>query len=200
MAALGVGIGFGLQEIIANFISGLILLIERPIRVGDIITVGDTGGTVEKINIRATTVINWDRQAILIPNKDFITQKLTNWTHNDQYMRRKLRVGVAYGSDVEQVLRILEEVVKEHPKVLRDPPHRIWFDGFGDSSLDFDIWFFARIDEGKPVMTELNTKIYQRFEAEGISIPFPQRDLHIKSMPEGEGLAGLLDPREDART
>jgi len=200
IAAASVGIGFGLQEIIANFISGLILLIERPIRVGDIITVGDTGGTVEKINIRATTVVNWDRQAILIPNKNFITQNLTNWTHNDQYMRRKLLVGVAYGSDVEQVLRILDEVVKEHPKVLRDPPHRIWFSGFGDSSLNFDIWFFARIDEGKQVMTEINTKIYQRFDAEGISIPFPQRDLHVKSMPDAEGLAGLLDRREDART
>jgi len=184
LAAASVGLGFGLQEIVANFVSGLILLFERPIRVGDIITVGETGGTVEKINIRATIVTNWDRQTIIVPNKNFITQNLTNWTRNDQIMRRRVPVGVAYGSDVEKVLKILHDVAEGHEKVVKDPPPRIWFEQFGESSLDFEVWVFCPVSEGKQVMSDLRARIYARFEEECVEIPFPQRDLHLRSIDD----------------
>jgi small-conductance mechanosensitive channel len=197
LAAASVGLGFGLQEIVANFVSGLILLLERPIRVGDVISVGETGGTVEKINIRATIVTNWDRQQIIVPNKNFVTQNLINWTRNDEIMRRKILVSVAYGSDVEKVLRILTEIVEGHPQVRKDPQPRIWFENFGESSLDFEIWFFALVTEGKPIMTAIRTEIARRFAEEGITIPFPQRDLHVKSAPDTDALAALLERRQD---
>jgi potassium efflux system protein len=196
-AAVSVGLGFGLQEIVANFISGLVLLFERPIRVGDIITVGETGGTVEKINIRATTVTNWDRQTIVIPNKNFITQNLTNWTHNDRIMRATVNVSVAYGSDVEKVLKLLNDLVAEHPKVLKDPPHRIWFQGFGASSLDFLVWCFTQIDDRLKTASELRVQIYAKFKEEGIVIPFPQTDLHIKTGAEDAALGALLEKRKE---
>ncbi len=195
LAAASVGIGFGLQEIIANFVSGLILLLEQPVRVGDIISVGDTGGTVEKINIRATVVTNWNRQQIIVPNKNFITQELTNWTRNDDLIRRVISVGVAYGSDVPKVLRILKEIAEGHPAVVKDPPARIWFEAFGASSLDFEVWCFIRISEGKQAMTEIRTQIADRFAKEGIEIPFPQRDLHIRTMPDDAMLGGMLERR-----
>jgi potassium efflux system protein len=197
LAAASVGLGFGLQEIVANFVSGLILLLERPIRVGDVISVGETGGTVEKINIRATVVTNWDRQQIIVPNKNFVTQNLINWTRNDEIMRRKVLVSVAYGSDVEKVLRLLREIVDNHPKVRKDPEPRIFFENFGESSLDFEVWLFAPVTEGKPVMTEIRTEITRRFAAEGIEIPFPQRDLHVKSAPDADTLAAMLERRRD---
>ena len=192
-AAVSVGIGFGLQEIIANLVSGIILLLERPVRVGDIITVGTTGGTVEKISMRATMVTNWERKTIVIPNKDFITQSVTNWTHLDQITRRTLEIHVAYGSDVGNVLKSLNEVVIGHEHVLKDPAHRVWFSGFGDSSLEFTIWFFTLIDHGFDTITELNQRIYERFGDDGVTIPFPQRDLHVKTMPDAAAMAGLLD-------
>jgi potassium efflux system protein len=195
LAAASVGLGFGLQEIVANFTSGLILLVERPVRVGDIITVGDTGGTVDKINIRATAVTNWDRQQIIIPNKEFITQRLTNWTRNDENVRRKITVGVAYKSDVAKVLRLLREIVSNHPKVLKDPETKFWFDDFGDSSLNFEIWFFAPVWEGKAAQTELRETIHRRFKEEGVEIAFPQRDLHIRSVDEPEAMAALLESK-----
>jgi len=209
VAAASVGLGFGLQEIVANFISGLILLLERPVRVGDIISVGDTGGMVEKIMIRATVVTNWDLQEIVIPNKDFITSNVVNWTLNHNLMRRKVQVGVSYGSDVEQVLRVLREEVDRHPKVVKEPPPRVLFEGFGNSSLDFEIWAFAPIQEGKAAMSELRTAIHRRFREEGIEIPFPQRDLHLRTVdgeaarglrglpPGPEPEAGAADPGED---
>jgi len=195
LAAASVGLGFGLQEIVANFISGLILLVERPIRVGDIITVGDSGGTVEKINIRATTVTNWDRQQIIIPNKSFITENLTNWTRNDEIMRGKVAVGVSYGSDATKVLQVLHDIVEHNEKILKEPPARIWFMGFGDSSLNFEVWFFSTVDDRFPVMTDLRARIHARFAEEGIEIPFPQRDLHLKSIDDPESLAALLERR-----
>jgi potassium efflux system protein len=197
LAAASVGLGFGLQEIVANFVSGLILLLERPIRVGDVISVGETGGTVEKINIRATVVTNWDRQQIIVPNKNFVTQNLINWTRNDEIMRRKVLVSVAYGSDVERVLRLLREIVESHPKVRKDPEPRIWFQNFGESSLDFEIWFFVPVSEGLPTMTEIRTEIARRFAAERITIPFPQRDLHVKSAPDADALAAMLERRPE---
>jgi len=181
LAAISFGVGFGLQEIVANFVSGLIILLERPIRVGDFIEVDGTVAVVDRINIRSTTVTNFDRQTIIIPNKQLITQNLTNWSRNDRIMRRRLRVGVAYGSDVEKVLRVLDEEVRRHPNALADPPPAIRFAQFGDSSLDFDVFFFATIEDGLQTLADLHRQVNDRFAKEKIEIPFPQRDLHLRS-------------------
>ena len=138
-AALSVGIGFGLQEIVANFISGIIILFERPIRVGDVVTVGDTSGTVTRIQIRATTIRNWDRQELLVPNKEFITGRLLNWSLSDETTRIKVPVGVAYGSDVQRAMALMDEAAREHKKVLEEPPPSVVFDCFGDRFSDLFI-------------------------------------------------------------
>jgi len=200
LAAVSVGLGFGLQEIVANFVSGLILLFERPIRVGDIVTVGETSGTVDRISIRATFVTNWDNQQIIVPNKNFVTQNVTNWTRNDRVMRRHVLVGVEYKSDIEKVLRILNEAVSSHPDVLADPPPRIWLCEFADSTLDFDVYFYTSISVGLTTMSEIRQIIAKRFEEEGIRIPFPQRDIHVRSVADPDAMDGIF-PRgvEDAK-
>jgi small-conductance mechanosensitive channel len=185
LTAVSVGLGFGLQEIVANFVSGLVIMIERPIRVGDVITVGQTGGTVQEISMRATQVTNWDRQTIIVPNRNFITQEVTNWTRQDQVVRRTMPIGVAYGSDVEQVLRILDETVNAHDKVLKDPGSRTWFLGFGDFTLNFEVWFYATYDDGLRTRTELFTQIYARLQEADIQIPFPVRDVRMHVEPDG---------------
>jgi len=179
--AASVGLGFGLQEIVANFISGLILLFERPIRVGDIVTIGATSGTVEEISMRATVVTNWERQSLIIPNKKFVTENLTNWTRNDRVMRRDLAVRVAYGTDVEAVLRLLDGIVGGHPAVLADPPHRIWFQEFGPYGIEFKVLFFTHIEDGLRTRSELHAAISARFAAEGIEIPVALRELPAAS-------------------
>ncbi|MEE9127559.1 MAG: mechanosensitive ion channel domain-containing protein, partial [Planctomycetota bacterium] len=196
--AASVGLGFGLQEIVANFISGLILLFERPVRVGDIIAVGDTAGIVDRITIRSTYVTNWERQTFIVPNKNFITQNVINWTRNDQVMRRVLKVGTAYGSDVDKVVKILDEVCKENPRVLDEPQHRIWFMGFGEYRLEFEIWVFTNITLGFATMTALYTQIYKRLQEAGIVIPVPRRDVHVHGegrLPTAESMPGADAPR-----
>jgi len=179
-AALGVGIGFGLQEIVANFFSGLIILFERPIRVGDVITVGDTDGVVTKIRIRATTIRNWDRKELLVPNKEFITQRLLNWSLSDQVTRLVIAVGIDYGSDVPLALRLLEESAKEHPRVLADPPPFVVFEGFGDNALNLTLRCYVEsIDHRLTTTTDLNLAIDRKFIEAGLSISFPQRDVHL---------------------
>jgi potassium efflux system protein len=179
-AALGVGIGFGLQEIVANFISGLIILFERPIRVGDVVTVGNTDGVVTRIQIRATTIRNWDRKELLVPNKNFITQELLNWSLSDQTTRIMIRVGVAYGSDVERALLIMEEVSKEHTRVMKDPIPFCVFEEFGDNALLLSLrCYIDNIDYRLPTITELNLAINRRLADAGIEIAFPQRDIHL---------------------
>jgi potassium efflux system protein len=175
--AASVGLGFGLQEIVANFISGLILLFERPIRVGDIVTIGTTSGTVDEISMRATIVTNWERQTLIIPNKKFVTEDLTNWTRNDRVMRRDLDVRVAYGSNVEEVLRLLDQIVASHPKVLKEPAHRIWFQKFGSFGIELRLLFFTHIEDGLRTRSELHATINERLAAEGIDIPVVQHDL-----------------------
>jgi potassium efflux system protein len=179
-AALGVGIGFGLQEIVANFFSGLIILFERPIRVGDVVTVGDTDGVVTKIRIRATTIRNWDRKELLVPNKEFITQRLLNWSLTDQVTRIIIPVGIDYGSDVPLALRLLEESAKEHPRVLAEPPPFVVFEGFGDNSLSLTLRCYVdSIDYRLATTTDLNLAINQKFIDAGLGISFPQRDVHL---------------------
>ncbi len=193
VAALGVGIGFGLQEIVANFISGLIILFERPIRVGDIVTIGDKDGAVTKIRIRATTLRDWDGKELLVPNKEFITGRLLNWTLSDPQTRLVIPVGIAYGSDVELALRTLMDVISNHPAVLEDPEPSVLFLGFGDSSLNLVArCFVGRMDQRMPTTSELHTKINEAFNAAGIVIAFPQRDLHLDTVgPIRVALEGL---------
>ena len=180
IAALGVGIGFGLQEIIANFISGLILLFERPIRIGDIVTVGDTSGVVTRIRIRSTTIRNWDQQELLVPNKEFITGRLLNWTLSDPVARIVISIGIAYGSDVEQALKILLNAANQHERVLEEPASLVTFESFGDNALDIKLrCYIGSMDYRLQTLSELNQVINRDFAAAGIVIAFPQRDIHL---------------------
>lgn len=182
LAAASVGLGFGLQEIVGNFVSGLILLIERPISVGDFVAVGGQEGTITRITIRATTIQNLDNQTVIIPNKEFVAGKVTNWTLGDPYVRVVASVGVAYGSDMELVKRLLTEVVSNHPKVLRYPSPQVLFIGFGDSSLDWEVWFFVPSPRDRFAITnDVLLYIDQAFREHDVHIPFPQRDLHLRS-------------------
>ncbi len=183
VAAFSVGIGFGMQEIIANFISGLILLIERPIRVGDTVTIGDTDGVVTRIRIRATTIRNWDRKELLVPNKEFITGRLLNWSLTDQITRIIIPVGIAYGSDVQRAMALMLEVAEENPLLLKEPAPYTTFESFGDNALALTLRVYVgSIDQRLSLQTALHEAINQKFEAAGISISFPQRDLHIDTV------------------
>ncbi len=179
-AALSVGIGFGLQEIVANFISGLIILFERPIRVGDVVTVGDTDGTVTRIQIRATTIRTWDRQELLVPNKEFITGRLLNWSLSDQTTRIRIPVGVAYGSDVERARSLMLSVAVKNTLVLSDPAPNTIFSAFGDNTLNLELRCFVGVQEHRlQAVTQLHEAINAKFNECGIVIAFPQRDVHL---------------------
>ena len=180
VAALSVGIGFGLQEIVANFISGIILLFERPIRIGDVVTVGTTDGVVTKIRIRATTIRNWDRKELLVPNKQFITGEIMNWSLSDQTTRIVIIVGVAYGSDVDKAHALMREAAEENENVLNDPKPVVSFEGFGVDSLTLLLRaYIGDLDHRVPTTTALHKAINQKFIDAGIVIAFPQRDLHL---------------------
>ena len=184
VAALGVGLGFGLQEIFANFVSGLILLFEQPLRVGDVVTLGDTTGVVSRIRIRATTVTKWDRQELIIPNKDLITGRLVNWTLSDTTNRVMIEVGVAYGTDTDRACEILRQILDEHPSVTDDPPPLVTFEGFGDSTLNLVVrCFLTSLDVRLVTIHELHTAINRQFNQHDIEIAFPQRDLHLRTVP-----------------
>ena len=184
--ALSVGIGFGLQAIVNNFVSGLILLIERPIKVGDWIVVGAYEGFVKRINVRATEIETFQRASVIVPNSEMISGAVTNWTHKDKYGRVEVPVGVAYGSDVKQVMELLEQCLRAHEQILPWPEPSVLFRGFGDSSLDFEArGFIASVEWRIVVVSDLCIAIEREFREHGIEIPFPQRDLHIRSL---EGL------------
>lgn len=198
--ALSVGIGFGLQNIVNNFVSGLIILFERPVRIGDYIFVGDTQGFVRKIRIRATEIETWDRESIVVPNSELLSNHLRNLNLRDNFGRVIIGVGVAYGSDVEKVKRILLEVARAHPQVMReglvegvgDPS--VYFVNFGDSSLDFELRAYIRaVDRRMSVASDLRFAIDAAFRAEGVEIPFPQRDVWFKTPPPqgGGGNGGI---------
>ncbi len=179
---LSVGIGFGLQKIIANFVSGLIILFERPIRIGDYVTIGDQSGTVSRIKIRATTLKDLDNLEILIPNEALISERVTNWTLSSSITRLIVPVGIAYGSDTDAARDVMLSAVRELPKVLATPAPNVLFMGFGDSSLDFEIRvFLSSFDDRVPMTHVIHTEINKALEAAGIPIPFPQRDLNIVS-------------------
>jgi potassium-dependent mechanosensitive channel len=180
VAALSVGLGFGLQEIVANFVCGLIILFERPFRVGDVVTIGDQTGAVTRIQIRATTVTDWDRRELIVPNKEFITGKLINWSLSDPITRVVIPVGVAYGSDTQATEKLLLKIARENLMVLSQPEPSAFFLGFGDNSLNFELRVFVRgLDNRLPVTHHLHMAIEREFRKAGINIAFPQRDVHL---------------------
>ena len=179
--ALSLGIGFGLQNIVSNFVSGLILLAERPFKVGDWVVTGTTEGFVKKISVRATEIETFSRQSIIVPNSELINAPVGNWTHRNSLGRVDVPIGVSYNSDPRRVVEILSEVANSCELVLNNPPPVIFFAGFGDSSLDFEVKaHLADVLSGLSARTELRLRIFERLKAEGIEIPFPQRDLNIK--------------------
>jgi small-conductance mechanosensitive channel len=194
--ALSVGIGFGLQNIVNNFISGIILLFERPIRTGDWIVVGNTEGYVRKISIRSTQIETFDRADVIVPNSELISNQVTNWMLHDPWGRVIVPVGVAYGSDVERVRDLLLKVAREHPLVITDSSRvsapRVLFRSFGDSALNFELRCFIRnVDQRLATLSELNFAIEKALREANIQIPFPQRDLHLRSVDPGVSFGKL---------
>nr|MBS0022117.1 mechanosensitive ion channel family protein [Gammaproteobacteria bacterium] len=192
--ALSVGIGFGLQNIVSNFVSGIILLFERPVRPGDWVVVGSTEGIVKKVRVRATEIQTFDRSDVIVPNSEFISAQVTNWTLRDPYGRLILPVGVAYGSDTDLVRDTMLEVANAHPEVVKQHPNvpapLVWFRGFGDSALNFELRCFIHdITKRLSVLSDLNFAVDKAFREQAIEIPFPQRDLHVRTWDwrEGEG-------------
>jgi potassium efflux system protein len=198
-AGLGVGIGFGLQNIVNNFISGLILLFERPIKVGDMLVIDGQWGAVKEIRVRSTIFQTYDRYVLIIPNSELISNKVLNWTYYGPGINRiTLKIGVSYGSDVHQVTKLLDEVCRANPRVLDDPPPLIYFEAYGDSSLNFNIWAYVKSPADRiPATHELNSAIFEAFHEHGIEIPFPQRDLYIKSWPAPPSPRPLASESED---
>ena len=183
VAALSVGLGFGLQEIFANMVSGIILLFERPIRVGDTVTIGSVTGKVSRIQMRATTLIDMDQKDLIVPNKTFITSQLINWTLSDAITRVVIPVGIAYGSDVDLAHQVMIDTVKAMPMVLEDPEPSVVLIGFGDSSLNFSIRVFvSELSNRLPVTHDLHIQLEKALREHNIEIPFPQRDIHLRSV------------------
>ena len=194
-ASLGVGVGFGLQNIINNFVSGIIILAERPISIGDRIDVAGVAGRVTKIQLRSTTVVTNDNITMIVPNADFISNTVTNWSHGDPKVRIRVPVGVAYGSDLKLLQRLLLEAAEEHPKALRDPSPVVLFTEFGDSSLNFELGVWTQEMTATPIhfTSQMNFIIEQKLRENDIEIPFPQRDLHVRSgLPESKESSGEL--------
>ncbi|MBW6490972.1 MAG: mechanosensitive ion channel [Lentimicrobium sp.] len=183
IGALGVGIGFGLQNITNNFISGIIILFERPIKVGDRIELDDLAGNIVDISARATTVLTNDNIAVIVPNSDFINMRVINWSHNDKNVRLRFPVGVSYNEDPEIIRKLLTEVADNNPGVLKTPEPQVLFDSYGDSSLNFNllVWTEEYFDRPQILKSELYYAIFRKFKENNIEIPFPQRDIHIKA-------------------
>jgi small-conductance mechanosensitive channel len=184
--ALSIGIGFGLQNIFNNFISGLILLFERPIQVGDFVEVNGIWAEVKQINVRATVVQTFDNASVIIPNSEFISQQVTNWSFKDRRMRRNIEVGVAYGSDIDLVEKTLLEIVQQKKKVLKFPKPDVLFTDHADSALIFRLRIWVQVEDYWEVPSKIRFDIDHRFRELGIEIAFPQRDLHIRSLPEDQ--------------
>ncbi len=199
--ALGVGIGFGLQNVVNNFVSGLILMFERPIQPGDVVEVSGTSGKVRSIGMRATTLTTFEGADVVVPNGTLLSEKLINWTLSDMNRRIDVEVGVAYGSDPRRVLELLREVALGTPGITPEPAPAIVFKGFGASSLDFGIRAWTNdFGDWVTIRTEMTTRVCEAFAKEGIEIPFPQQDVHLRSVaPEaGQQLAGSGAPEKDA--
>lgn len=201
IGALGVGIGFGLQDIINNFVSGLVILFERPIQIGHRVEVGDTAGRVSRIGARSTTIVTNDNIAMIIPNSEFISSRVVNWSlGGDRRVRFKIPVGVSYGSDPREVERILLEVAAANKDVLKDHKPDVSFTAFGDSSINFVLRVWTETESERPevIKSALNFAIWDALKAAKIEIPFPQRDLHVKGLIQ-TGSGGDSDAGDRAR-
>ena len=198
---LSVGIGFGLQNVTSNFVAGLILLFERPIKVGDRVTVGDLEGDVIQINMRSTTIRSVRNISVIVPNSDFVSDEVINWSHGEPTVALWVDVGVSYDSDLETVVRALKEVAEAHPQVLAHPEPEVRFLSFGDSAWDMRL--IAWIDDphrNRPVTSELNMAIVRKFREYDIEIPFPQRDIHVRSpMAPVDDTEAAAPPPDGAR-
>ncbi len=185
VAGLSVGLGFGLQEVFANFVSGIIILVERPIRIGDVVTIDGISGVVSRIQIRATSITDWDRREYIVPNRELVTGKLLNWTLSDTTNRIVLSVGIGYACDPDQARRIMLDIAAQHPNVMDDPAPIATFENFGDSSLDLVLraWL-PDLNNRLSTITELHTQILQAFNEQGITIPFPQREVTLIQPPD----------------
>lgn len=180
VAAMGIGLGFGLQEIVANFVSGIIILFEKPVRIGDTVTIGGVTGKVTKINIRATTISDWDRKEVIIPNKTFVTDQLINWSLSDPITRVILKVGVAYGSDTHLVTQLIQNTADSNYRVLQTPAPEVFFLAFGNSTLDFELRFFVdNLGDRNLAIHEINQQLDDCFTEQNISIAYPQLDVHL---------------------
>jgi potassium efflux system protein len=190
---MSVGLGFGLQDIFANFISGIILLFERPIRVGDIVTLGDKSGVVNRIRMRSTTIVDWDRKEYIVPNKDLVTERLLNWTLSDQINRIEMRVPVAQGTDTDLACGLLMEAALEQPEVMADPAPQAVFDGFGDGTLNLVLrCYLPTLERRTQTMHAMYTAIDHKFRAAGI--PLPNKDLWVRGIAEGTPLQVVGKP------
>jgi small-conductance mechanosensitive channel len=184
--ALGLGVGLGLQAIVGNFVAGLVLLIEQPIKLGDRVEVGSVYGDVVRMRGRSTWIRTNENVVIIVPNSEFIDQRVTNWTANDRTVRISLSLGVSYDSDPKQVRELLLAIARNHRDVLSTPPPEVIFTEFGDSSLNFDlrIWTMSQVQTPGRLKSDLYFAIFDEFRKVGIEIPFPQRDLHLRSISE----------------
>ncbi len=190
--------GFGLQEIVANFISGIVLLFEKPFRLGDIVTVGENTGTVTRIRTRATTISDWDRKELIIPNKKFATEEFTNWTLSDPITRLVIPIGVDYGTNTGLVVSLLLDAAHRHAQVSDDPAPAALFIGFGNSSLNFELRVFVpTVLDKVTIGHDLNMVIDATFHAQGIGISYPQRDVHLSSVSPIEMLIRRPAPDRD---
>lgn len=193
--AIGVGIGFGLQNIANNFISGLIILFERPIKVGDRIEIGNLVGNVEAISARATIINTNDNISVIVPNSQFTDSQVINWSYHNSVVRFKFTVGVSYNEDPQIIKALLLEVANDNTGILKDPPPDVLFNEFGDSSLNFNLAVWTKDYINRPVVlkSELYYAIFAKFKEHGIEIPFPQRDLHLKSGFDGMSASTKID-------
>jgi small-conductance mechanosensitive channel len=195
LGGLGVGVGFGLQNVVGNFVSGLILLFERPVQVGDAVQLSDVWGSIRSIGIRASVIRRFDGADVIVPNQALITGEVTNWTYADRRRRMEIDVGVEYGTPARRVIDLLVEVAKAHPKVIADPEPRAYFTDFGDSSLDFKLRVWVEdFNDGYSTRSDIAVAVQEALDEAGIGVPFPQRDLHLVSVSQ-TAAAGL---RSDA--
>ena len=183
---LGVGIGFGLQNVVNNFVSGLILLFERPIGVGDIIELPEIWGEMKRIGIRASVIRKFDGSEVIVPNSMLVSDKVVNWTLSDKHRRLELDIGVEYGTPAQHVIDLLIKVAESNPNVISEPPPRAFFMNFGDSALEFRLWAWVDVNNGFSIRSELAVAAQEALRQAGISVPFPQRDLHLVSVNKNE--------------
>ncbi len=198
--AFSIGIGFGLQNIVNNFVSGLILLFERPIKVDDVVMIDGGLARIKKLGLRATIVQTLGGSDVIVPNSDLVSTRVINWTLSNRLMRLAIPVGVAYGSDVPRVLCTLQEVGGAHPRVLADPESQVPFLSFGGSSLDFELRVWVEVEDFVSIRSDLHQEVDRRFREEGIEIAFPQHDLHLRTVdePARKALGSLVGSRGSA--